>query len=378
MVSPSGPGLVADSPQCSSAHRSVAGVPGISAAGVSLCRRAPRLSRFRFLLLILIVPLLLLSTTFAQEDDPLNEVHIHIPPPPITKADNAVPLAVGASLRAGINFRIDTNLVLVPLTVTDPMDRLVTGLDKQNFTIYEDNRPEAIRTFSCDDAPVSIGIILDLSGSMSDKVVRARGAVLQFMKTSNPEDEFFVIGFNDRPELIADFTSSVDTVESALATVRAGRRTALIDAIYFGLEKMKQAKYPRRALIVVSDGGDNNSRYTEGELRSAVREADVQIYAMGIFDPDAATPEERNGPLLLNDIANDSGGRLFRVDDLSEMGDIATRISSELRNEYVLGYKTDDLNMDGKWRKLKVKLSPPPGLPPLTVHARVGYYAPLQ
>ncbi len=372
MVSPSGPGLVADSPQCSSAFQLVTGRPGFSTF-----LRALRVSRFRSMLLILIAPLLVLSSAFAQDDDPLNEVHIHIPPP-ITKADNAVPLAVGASLRTGITFRIDTNLVLVPLTVTDPMDRLVTGLEKQNFTVYEDNRPEVLRTFACDDAPVSVGIILDLSGSMNDKVVRARGAILQFMKTSNPADEFFVIGFNDRPELIADFTSDVDTVEASLATVRAGRRTALIDAIYFGLEKMKQARYPRRALIVVSDGGDNNSRYTEGELRSAVREADVQIYAMGIFDPDAATPEERNGPLLLNDIANDSGGRLFRVDDLSEMGDIATRISSELRNEYVLGYKTDDLNMDGKWRKLKVKLSPPPGLPPLTVHARVGYYAPLQ
>jgi Ca-activated chloride channel family protein len=323
----------------------------------------------------------LLSALPAQgQEDPLNQVHVVPPAPPAsaTKADPSIPLTPGATLRSGIQFRVDTNLVLVPLTVTDPMDRLVTGLEKQNFAIFEDNRTESIRTFASDDAPVSVGVILDLSGSMGNKVVRARGAVLQFMKTSNPQDEFFVIGFNDRPQLITDFTSSEDDVEARLATVEVGHRTALLDAIYFGLEKMKQAKYQRKALLVVSDGGDNNSRYTENEVRSAVREADVQIYSIGIFDAEAPTPEERNGPLLLNEVSSETGGRLFRVDDLSEMGDIATRISAELRNEYVIGYKTDDSRMDGKWRKVKVKLAPPPGLPQLTVHARTGYYAPLQ
>ena len=336
-----------------------------------------------FSLLLAPLLLLLIAPARAQQqtdnpDNPLDAVHINTPPPVAAKADPSVPLTPGASLRSGIQFRVNTNLVLIPLTVTDPMDRLVTGLEKENFLILEDNHQQAIRTFACDDAPVSIGVILDLSGSMGNKVVRARGAVLQFMKTSNPQDEFFVIGFNDRPELINDFTSSPDDVEARLATVQASHRTALLDAIYFGLEKMKQAKYQRKALLIVSDGGDNNSRYTENEVRSAVKEADTQIYAIGIFDPEAATVEERNGPMLLNDIASDTGGRLFRVDDLSEMGDIATRISAELRNEYVLGYKTDDARTDGKWRKVKVKLSPPPGLPQLTVHARAGYYAPLQ
>jgi Ca-activated chloride channel homolog len=330
-------------------------------------------------LLSLLIAALLISFPAHAQNDPLNEVHIATPGPPTTaKADPSIPLTPNASLRSGIQFRIDTNLVLIPLTVTDPMDRLVTGLEKQNFSVFEDNHLQQIRTFACDDAPVSVGVILDLSGSMGNKVVRARGAVLQFMKTSNPQDEFFIIGFNDRPELITDYTSSVDDVEARLATVEVGHRTALLDAIYFGLEKMKQAKYPRKAILVVSDGGDNNSRYTENEVRSSVKEADVQIYSIGIFDDEAATVEERNGPMLLNEVSNDSGGRLFRVDDLSEMGDIATRISAELRNEYVLGYKTSDVRLDGKWRKVKVKLAPPPGLPQLTVHARVGYYAPLQ
>jgi Ca-activated chloride channel family protein len=335
------------------------------------------------LLSLLLAPLLLLSfvsvSAFAQDtDNPLDEVHITTPPPVAAKADPAIPLTAGASLRSGIEFRVNTNLVLVPLTVTDPMDRLVTGLERQNFEVLEDNHLENIRTFSCDDAPVSIGVILDLSGSMSNKVVRARGAVLQFMKTANPQDEFFVIGFNERPVLLTDYTSSVDDIEARLANLQAGHRTALLDAIYFGLEKMKQAKYQRKALLIVSDGGDNNSRYTESEVRSAVKEADVQIYSIGIFDPEAATIEERNGPMLLSDISDETGGRLFRVDDLSEMGDIATRISAELRNEYVLGYKTDNPRKDGKWRKVKVKLMPPPGLPQLTVHARNGYYGPLQ
>jgi Ca-activated chloride channel homolog len=356
-------------------ERGVKASPGPFQAAL-LARRIPLLS----LLLAPLLTLFIVGSAFAQDnpDNPLDEVHIHTPPPVAAKTDPSVPLTAGASLRTGIQFRVDTNIVLVPLTVTDPLDRLVTGLEKDNFTILEDNHAQTIRTFACDDAPVSIGVILDLSGSMSNKVVRARGAVLQFMKTSNPQDELFVIGFNDRPELITDFTSSPDDVEARLATVQAGHRTALLDAIYFGLEKMKQAKYQRKALLIVSDGGDNNSRYTENEVRSAVKEADVQVYSIGIFDPEAATIEERNGPMLLNDLSNDTGGRLFRVDDLSEMGDIATRISAELRNEYVLGYKTDNARMDGKWRKVKVKLAPPAGLPALTVHARAGYYAPLQ
>jgi Ca-activated chloride channel family protein len=268
--------------------------------------------------------------------------------------------------------------VLIPLTVTDPMDRLVTGLEEQNFRVYESRRPQKILTFSCEDAPVSIGIILDLSGSMDDKVIREKGAILQFMKTSNPQDEYFAIGFNDRPVLLSDFTSSANDVEARLTNIQPGHRTALLDAIYMGLQKMKQAKYQRKALLIVSDGGDNNSRYTPGEVRNAVRESDVQIFAMGIFDTEALTREERNGPLLLNEIARDSGGRLFRVDDVPEMSDMATRISEAIRTEYVLGYKTNDQKLNGKWRKVRVKLLPPPGLPELTVHARSGYYAPLQ
>jgi Ca-activated chloride channel homolog len=321
----------------------------------------------------------------SAQDDPLNKVHV---PPPTTSAPPEgapkgvdAPIATGpasAKAKPGGLLRMNVDMVLVPVTVTDPMNRLVTGLEQEDFSVFENNGPQKIKSFSAEDAPVSIGIIFDLSGSMNSKLVRARDSILQFIKTANPEDEFFVIGFNDRPELIEDFTNSIEDIQSRLTNIKAGHRTALLDAIYYGVQKMKEAKHERKALLVVSDGGDNRSRYTEGEVRAQVRESDVEIYSIGIFDPYAPTPEERTGPILLNELCEETGGRLFRVDDISEMSDIAEKISTELRNQYVIGYTPKNISRDGKWRKVKVKLTPPSGLPPLTVHARTGYYAPLQ
>ncbi|UWZ86758.1 VWA domain-containing protein [Occallatibacter riparius] len=320
------------------------------------------------------------------QDDPLNKVHV--PPPSTTGTPTAEPKGAEAPAVSGPDatklrpgggvIRMHVDMVLVPVTVTDPMNRLVTGLEQEDFKVFENSGEQHIKSFAAEDAPVSIGIIFDLSGSMTSKLIRARESILQFVKTANPQDEFFVIGFNDRPELIEDFTSSVEDIGARLATVRSGHRTALLDAIYYGVTKMKEARHERKALLVVSDGGDNRSRYTEGEVKSQVRESDVEIYSIGIFDPYAATPEERTGPLLLNELCEETGGRMFRVDDLSEMSDIAEKISTELRNQYVIGYTPRDIRRDGKWRKVKVKLNPPQGLPPLTVHARTGYYAPMQ
>ncbi len=323
--------------------------------------------------------LLLAVPGFAQ-DDPLNQIHVPPPAPKTEQPTQPAPLEGKAALKARPNerIRVDVNLVLIPLTVTDPMNRLVTGLERNEFFLYENNALQQLKSFSSEDAPVSIGIILDLSGSVANKLVRERESIVEFLRTSNPQDEFFIIGFNDRPELIEDFTSSVDDIEARLQTVRAGRRTALLDAIYYGVNKMKQARNERKAILIVSDGGDNRSRYTENEVRNLVRESDVEVYAIGVFDVYAATTEERNGPLLLHDLTEETGGQLFRVDDIADMTDIATKISAELRNQYVLGYKPSDPKRDGKWRKVKVKLVPPAGLPPLTVHARTGYYAPSQ
>ena len=327
---------------------------------------------------------LLLARVQAQ-DNPLDNAHVS--PPAAATPETGAPAGVEApaatgpealKIHPGARIRMNVDMVLIPVTITDPRNRLVTGLDQGVFHLFEKNVPQKISSFASEDAPVSIGIIFDLSGSMSSKLVRARESILRFIRTANPQDEFFVVGFNERPVLIEDFTNAVDEIEARLATVRSGHRTALLDAIYFGMVKIREARHERKALFVVSDGGDNNSRYTPGEVRAQVRESDIEIYSIGIFDPYAATSEERTGPQLLSDLCEETGGRLFRVDDLAEMGDIAEKISIELRNQYVIGYKPKDLTRDGKWRKVKVKVNPPAGLPPLIVHARTGYYAPLQ
>lgn len=325
------------------------------------------------------------GTVCAAQENPLGEVHTPAPPPPpkdpeatkpvIEGADNAAKLATS---RRDARIRVDVNLVLVPATVTDPMNRLVTGLEKENFEVYDNNIGQTIKSFSTEDAPVTIGIIFDLSGSMTSKFLRARKALSEFLRTSNPQDEFFVVGFNDRPAVIVDYTSDVDDIEARMVMLKPENRTALIDAIYLGVDKLKDAKYERKALLIISDGGDNRSRYTEGELRRVVRESDVQIYSIGIFDQYAPTTEEQLGPVLLTDICDMTGGRMFRVLDIGDLGDIASRISAELRNEYVIGYRPSEVKQDGNWRKLKIRLVPPPGLPALTVHNRQGYYAPSQ
>ncbi|MFY9645591.1 MAG: VWA domain-containing protein [Terriglobales bacterium] len=275
-------------------------------------------------------------------------------------------------------FKVGVDLVLVPVTITDPLNRLVTGLDRENFNVYEGKEQQEIKTFSSEDAPVSLGVIFDMSGSMSSKIERAREAVLEFFKTANPQDEFFMIAFSDKPEEIADFTSSVDDIQGRLLYTIPRGRTALLDAIYMGVTKMRQAKYPKKALLIISDGGDNHSRYTEGEIRSMVKEADVLIYAIGIYDHYFPTEEERLGPSLLSDVTELTGGRAFTIDNPNDLADVSTKIGIELRNQYVIGYRPKNPGHDGKWRKIKVKLLPPKGLPPLKVYAKTGYYAPTE
>jgi len=336
-------------------------------------------------MLALLICVGLTGRTGRAQENPLGQVNTQPPPPPPKSPDDGKPVIVGAENAAALatsrrdaRIRVDVNLVLVPATVTDPMNRLVTGLERENFEVFDNNVGQIIKSFSTEDAPVTIGIVFDLSGSMTSKFMRARKALSEFMRTSNPQDEFFVVGFNDRPAVIVDYTSDVDDVEARMVMLKPENRTALIDAIYLGVNKLRQAKYDRKALLIVSDGGDNRSRYNENELRRVVRESDVQIYSIGIFDQYAPTAEEQQGPMLLTDVCEMTGGRMFRVSDAGDMGDIASRISAELRNEYVIGYRPSDMKQDGNWRKLKIRLVPPPGLPPLTVHNRQGYYAPSQ
>jgi VWFA-related protein len=278
------------------------------------------------------------------------------------------------------NIRIDTTLVLVPVSVTDPMNRFVTGLEKEHFKVFEDKIEQDIRQFSSEDAPLSVGIVFDTSGSMGSKLQKSRQAVAQFLKTANPEDEFFLIQFNDRPELTVPFTRNTEDIQNRLTFAQSKGRTALLDGIYMSMNQMKKAHNPRKALLVISDGGDNSSRYTESEIKNAVREADVQIYGIGIYEPISArsrTPEELAGPGLLNEVAEQTGGRAFPVENLNELPDVAAKIGIELRNQYVIGYTPKNQDRDGRYRRILIKLVQPRGLPPLKAFFRLGYYAPL-
>jgi Ca-activated chloride channel family protein len=327
--------------------------------------------------LIALGTLALLTTPalLAQTSD-VDDIHVA----PRVSADEIGKTTVNGALADTVRphsptIRSKVDLVLVPVTVTDPANRLVTGLDKENFEVYEGKDRQELRNFSSEDAPISLGVIFDMSGSMASKIERAREAVIQFFKTANPQDEFFLITFADRPEEISDFTQSIDDLQGKLVFTVPKGRTALLDAIYLGVSKMREAKYPKKSLLIISDGGDNHSRYTEGEIKSLVKEADVMIYSIGIYDHYFQTEEERLGPQLLGDVSELSGGRAFTIDNPNDLADVATKIGIELRNQYVLGYRPKNPGHDGKWHKIKVKLLPPKGLPPLHVYAKTGYYA---
>lgn len=283
--------------------------------------------------------------------------------------------------RRGANIRIDTNLVLIPVTVMDPLNRVVTGLERDHFRIYEDKVEQKIAQFASEDAPLSVGLVFDASGSMGAKLAKSRQAAAQFFRIANPEDEFFLVQFNERAELTVPFTHNTEEIQNRLAFTNAKGRTALLDGVYMAMAQMKKAKNTRRALVILSDGGDNSSRYTESEIKNAVRETDVQIYAIGIFEPIHArgrTAEELNGPGLLNELSEQTGGRHFAVENINELPDVAAKIGIELRNLYVIGYAPANVNRDGKYRRVTIKLNQPRGLPPLRPFWRQGYYAPAQ
>jgi Ca-activated chloride channel homolog len=285
----------------------------------------------------------------------------------------------GIVIKPTNGLHMDVDLALINVTVTDPYNRLVTGLDPDNFRVYEDNVEQEVVTFSSEDVPISIGVIFDFSGSMANKIGKAREAALQFFKTANPQDEFFLVSFNERAELTSAFTNSIEDLQSRMMLTAPKGRTALLDAIYLGLSQMRGARNGKRALLILSDGGDNHSRYNESDIKRLVKEADTQLYAIGIFDPLGyrnRTPEELNGPSLLGEVTEMTGGRVFAVENLNELPDIASKIGMELRNQYVLGYRPSNKAHDARWRKIKIKLRAPKGLPPLNVYSKTGYYAP--
>ena len=279
------------------------------------------------------------------------------------------------------SIRVDTTLVQINVTVTDPLNRFVTGLEKEHFRLFEDKIEQKIRDFSAEDAPLSIGLVFDTSGSMGPKLQKSRQAAVQFFKTANPEDEFFLVEFNDRPELVVPFTADTEDIQNRLEFAQSKGKTALLDGVYMAMNQMKKARNPRKAILIISDGGDNSSRYTETEVKNAVREADVQIYSIGIFEQGAArgrSPEEMSGPALMAEITEQTGGRHYEVSNLADLPDVAAKIGIELHYQYMLGYSPSNAVRDGKYRRIQVKLVKTVGLPTLKATFRTGYYAPTQ
>ncbi len=340
---------------------------------------------FRILLMVCLfaaqaaLPALAQSSSSSDENKPKDDAKREEPKKDEVKKDDVKKDTPGTPFKPGGQIHMDVDLALVNVTVTDPYNRLVTGLEQDNFRVFEDNIEQEVVNFSAEDVPISIGVIFDFSGSMANKVGKAREAAVQFFKTANPQDEFFLVSFNERAELTSSFTNSVEDLQSRLMLTSPRGRTALLDAIYLGLSQMRGAHNGKRALLILSDGGDNHSRYNESDIKRLVKEADTQLYAIGIFDPLGyrnRTPEELNGPSLLNEITEMTGGRVFAVEKLDELPDIASKIGMELRNQYVLGYRPSNKAHDARWRKLKIKLRAPKGLPPLSVFSKTGYYAP--
>jgi len=280
--------------------------------------------------------------------------------------------AYGGDGGPGATIRVQSNLVLIPVTVTDPKNRSVTGLERETFRVFDGKTEQRVTHFSSDDAPVSAGIVFDSSGSIRDKLGKSREAVARFFKTANPADEFFLVELSDRARLTVPFTSDPAEIEDRLRSARPAGRTPLLDAVYMAAEYMKNARNHRRALVVISDGGDNDSRFTAAELRRLVRETDVWIYSMGIYEHTVMLPEEEPQHLLAA-LAADTGGREFAIRNAGELPEVAERIGLELRNQYILGFTPADQECDGKYHRVKVVTVRGKNL---HVSARPGYFAP--
>lgn len=286
---------------------------------------------------------------------------------------------------AGSVLRSDVDLVLVPVNVTDALNTPVVGLLKNSFAFFDQAREEPIRYFSSEDAPLSVGLILDVSNSMANKIGAEREALGQFFNHANPEDEYFAIAVTDRPKIIAESDETVADIQGKLTFINPSGYTALLDAIHLAADRLHSARNRRRVILIISDGGDNVSRYRPQQIESFLREEDVLVYAIRPCDaiPMFKTIEEKLGNKLLTRLTDATGGRAISVSDPQRIPEVAAAISTELRNQYVLGYSPPKVDRDGKWHKITVRLSgsalPQSSVPykvPLHVSYRKGYTAP--
>jgi len=273
----------------------------------------------------------------------------------------------------GRPLHVDVDVVLVPVTVNDSRNRPVTTLNKQDFLLFEEDKRQEIRYFSREEAPLSIAILLDVSKSMSDKIDTERAAIVEFFNNANPDDEYFAITFSDRPRVMASSTKSINELQWKLMAMEPGGPTAMLDAVYLAESKLRSARYERKAIVIISDGGDNASRYTLREIKGLVRESDVQIYAIGLFDKFfVGTLEEKLGKKWLSEITDATGGRTLTVDNRAKVSEAAATLSREMRNQYVLGYRPNVAGVSG-WRKIKVSVTQPDTEQRLHAHYKKGY-----
>jgi Ca-activated chloride channel family protein len=294
-----------------------------------------------------------------------------------TKTTQGTPAGNSARTGSDDHLIVNSDLITLTVTVTDNYGRYVSGLDQKAFSILDEKVPQEITFFSDDDAPVSVGVIFDVSGSMSgEKIRRAREALSRFIGTSHDSDEYFLIGFNSRAQLLLDKTRDGDAVLNKLTFVQPKSQTALYDACYLGVEKVTRGAHPKRALLLISDGQDNSSRYTFTELKRLLKESDVVVYSIGILDgSDAGSSLGMEGQGILDELSSVSGGKAFFPNTPAEMDEIFERIALELRHQYSIGYRPANFSNDGKWHRIKVKITPPRGLPKLFVRSKEGYYA---
>ena len=273
--------------------------------------------------------------------------------------------------QAAVNasIRVESKLVLVPVTVTDTYGAPFPGLTRDQFRLYEDGVQQQLKYFATDDAPVSMGIVFDASRSMEGRLNQSREAVSRFFRTSVAGDEFFLVEFNDRPRLLCGFTRDSSLIEKSLEGLMPRNWTALLDAVYMAIHQMKRASNPRKALLILSDGGDNNSRYTESEIKSRVREADVCIYSVGL-----GSGLIRRHVRLLKQLAEETGGEYRHAEKTSDLPDAIGKISRAIRNQYLLGYSSTNASDDGMYRKIHVTVAA--GSRPVHAAWRTGYYAP--
>ena len=327
--------------------------------------------------LCLVLACLCLSLILSSAARPQSAEDVHIVPrtgPDQHEPRTELPATSDSVPQAHVRpIRVNVDLVLVPVAVTDAMSRPIMNLTKRDFALYEGEKAQEIRYFMADDGPISIAVLFDVSRSMTDKIETERAAIHEFFQNANPEDEYFAIAFSNRPRFLVGPTQSAEEVEEKLTSIQPSGTTAMLDAICLAESYLRSARYQRKAIVIISDGGDNTSRYTLRETKKLIEESDTQIYAIGLFETFLFnTLEEKLGKKWLSEITDATGGRTITVQDRAKLPQAAAIISREMRNQYILGYRPTA--GDGKWRGIKVKVTSPAERPLQTYYKR-GYYS---